>query len=58
MVAPLELRTHKLLYEKMGNIFPEILSAREKTECYEEIANHSQYIFTLIQNNNFWDFLT
>ena len=53
MVAHLGLRTHELLYEEIGNIIAEILSAWEKAECYEEVANHSQRIFTLIQNNNF-----
>ena len=47
MVAHLGLLTHELLSEIIGNIIPEILS-----ECYEEVANHSQRIFTLIQNNN------
>ena len=53
MVAHLGLRTHELLSEKIGNIITEILSPWEKAECYEEVTNHSQRIFTLIQNNNF-----
>ena len=36
----------------------EILSAREKSECYEEVPNHTQRIFTVIQNNNYVVFLT
>ena len=51
MVAYLGLRTHELLYEEIGNIIDDIFSACEKAECYEEIANHSQRIFTLIQND-------
>ena len=39
MVAHLGLRTHELLYEKIGNIIAEILLAWEKVECYEEVAN-------------------
>ena len=42
----------------MKNIITEIVSAWEKAECYEELANHFQRICTLIQNNNFWFFLT
>ena len=57
MVSHLGLRTHELLCEEIGNIIAEMLSAREKTDCYEEVVNHSQPIFTLIQNNNFWGFL-
>ena len=53
MVAHLVLRTHELLYEEIGNIVP----AWEKAEFYEEVANNSHRIFTLIQNNNFWGFL-
>ena len=44
MFAHLSLRTHELLYEKSGNIIADILYAREKAECYEEVANHSQRI--------------
>ena len=58
MVAHLVLRTHVLLYEEIGNIIAEIVSAWEKVECYEEVANHSQRIFTLIQKKNLWGFLT
>ena len=32
----------KVLYEEIGNIIAEILSAKENTESYEEVANHSQ----------------
>ena len=53
MVAHLGLRTHELLYEEIGNINAEILSAWEKAECCQEVANHS-----LIQNINFLNFLT
>ena len=48
MVAHLGLSTHKLLYKETGNVIAEILSAGEKAECYEEVANHFQRIFTLI----------
>ena len=41
----------------MNNIIAEIFSAWEKAECYEKLANHSQRICTLIQNNIFF-FLT
>ena len=57
MVAHLGLRTNELLYEEIGHIFAEILSAWEKAKCYEEVANHSKRIFTLLQNYNFWGFL-
>ena len=40
-VAYLGLRTHELLYEEIGNIIAEILTAWGKAECYEEVANHS-----------------
>ena len=53
MVAHLGLRTHELLCEEIDNILTEIWSVWEKAECYEEVANHSQRIFTLIQNNKF-----
>ena len=53
MVSHLELRTHELLYKEVGNYIAEILFAWEKTDCYEEVANHSQHIFTSIQNDNF-----
>ena len=58
MVAHLRLHTHELLYEDIGNIIAEIISAWKKAECYEEVPNHSQRIFTLIQNNDSWGFLT
>ena len=51
------MRTHELLYEEIGNIIAEMLSASEKAECYEKVANHSQRTFTLIQNNVFQGFL-
>ena len=57
MVAHLGMRTHDLLYDEIGNIIDDIFSAREKAVCYEEVANHSQRIFTLIKNNNFCVFL-
>ena len=47
-------RAHELVVE-FGNIIADIFSARDKEE---EVANHSQRIFTIIQNNNFWAFLT
>ena len=46
MVAHLGLRTHELLYEEISNIFAEILSAWEKAECYQDVANQFQCIFT------------
>ena len=46
------LRTHELLNEEIEYIFARILSAWDKAECYDEVANHSQRIFILIQNNN------
>ena len=57
MIAHLGLSTHELLYDEIGNNIAKVLSAWEKSESYEEVANHSQCIFTLIQNNNFWGFL-
>ena len=39
------------LYEEIGNIIAEIWSAWVKAE---EVANHSERVFTLIKNNNFW----
>ena len=39
------------------NSLAEILSAWEKAEWYEEVANYSQRIFTLIQNKCFGVFL-
>ena len=42
MVAHLGLRTHQLYYEEIGIIIAEILSAWEKIECYEKIADHSE----------------
>ena len=53
MVAHLGLRTHELLHEDIGNIIADILSAWEKTEYYNEVANPSQRFFTLIQHNDF-----
>ena len=41
MVAHLGLRNHDLLYDGIGNIMAEILSAWEKAKCYEEVDNHS-----------------
>ena len=49
MVAHLGLRTYELLYEEIGNIIAELLSAGEKSECSWEVVHHSQRIFTLIQ---------
>ena len=57
MVANLGSRTHELLYKEIGNIIAEILSTWEKAECYEEGANQSHRIFTIIQNNNLWGLL-
>ena len=54
MVAHLGARTHELLYEEIGNIIAEILSAWEKAECYDEVATFSSSIFASIQNNSFW----
>ena len=51
------MRTHELLYTKIGNIFAEIWSAWEKADFYEEIANSSQRNFILFLNNNFWGLL-
>ena len=42
MVANLGLRTYDLLYEEIGNIIAEILSAWEKAECYEQVTINSQ----------------
>ena len=39
-------------------IIDEIVSDWEKSEGYEEVANNSQRIFSLIQNNSSWVFLT
>ena len=60
MVAHLGLCTHELLYEEIGNIIAEILSAWEEAECYNEVVNHSQRTFTLIQYKNlgFLSFMT
>ena len=49
MVAHLGMRTHELLFEEIGIIIADVSSAWEKAECYEEVANHSQRIFTLIK---------
>ena len=57
MVAQLGVRPHKLLYEEIGNIIAGILSSSEQAEGYVEVTNHSQRIFTLIQNNHFWGLL-
>ena len=38
MVAHYGLRTHEVLYEEMGHIIAEILSAMRERECYEEVA--------------------
>ena len=46
MVAHLVLRTHELLSKEIGNFIANILSALEKAECYQEVANRSQCIFT------------
>ena len=35
-------------YKEIGNMIVDILSALENAECFEEVANHSQCIFTLI----------
>ena len=56
MVAHLGLRTHELFYEEIGNNIAEILLAREKTECCEEVENHSWCIFTFIQIVFFFSF--
>ena len=40
IVALLRLRIHELVYEEIGSIIAEILSAREKAECYEEVTNY------------------
>ena len=56
MVANLGLRTNEHLYEEIDKIIAEMLSAWEKVECHEEVANHSQRIFILIKNNIFWGF--
>ena len=45
MVAHLGLSTDDLLYEEIGIIIAEILSASEKAECYEEVDNQSQCIY-------------
>ena len=44
--------------EEIGNINAENWSAWEKLECYGDVANRFQRIFTLIQNNIFWVLLT
>ena len=46
MVDHFGLRTHELIHEEIGNIIAGILSAREKAEGSEEIANYSQRMFT------------
>ena len=48
--AHLGLRTRELLYEEISNIISEILSAWEKAEWFDEVANHSQRIFTFIKD--------
>ena len=52
MVAHSGLRIHELLYEEIGNIIAEILSAYEKAECYKGVAIRSERILTVIKNNN------
>ena len=54
MVAHFRLRT----YERFMKKFAIFINLEEKAECYEEVANHSQLIYTLIQNNNFMGFHT
>ena len=49
MVAHLGLRNQELLYEEIGNSIAEILSAREKSECYEPtILNVSFSLFKIL----------
>ena len=55
MVAHYWLRTQELLYEEIDNIMAEILSAWQKAECYEEVANHSKCIFTSILWYAWWN---
>ena len=43
-----------MIYEEISKIIAKMLSAWKKAECYDEVANHSQRIFTLIQNNMTW----
>ena len=50
MVANLGLRTNEQLYEEIGKIIAEILSTWEKAEWFDEVANHSQRIFTFIKD--------
>ena len=52
MVAHLGLRNHELFYEEIGNII-----AFQPERTYEDVANHSQRIFNLIKNDNFYTFL-
>ena len=40
-----------MIYEEISKMIAKMLLARKKAECYDEVANHSQRIFTLIQNN-------
>ena len=40
MVDHLGLRIHELPCEAIDNTVAEMLSAWEKAECYEEVANH------------------
>ena len=49
MVAQLRLRTHELLYEEIGNLIAEILSAWQKAECY-----HPPWIFNWILKKLFF----
>ena len=44
MFAYWGLRTRELIYEEIGNIIAEIVSAWEKAECYEDLANHLQNV--------------
>ena len=52
MVAHVWLRTREQPYGEIVIIIGGFFT-RQKEECYEEVANNSRHIFTLIQNNNF-----
>ena len=54
MVAHLGLHTHELLCEELGNIIAEILTAWEKSECYEEEVNYYQGIKIMIFGDDEW----
>ena len=56
MVAHLGLRSHEILYGDWA-IFLTKFYQPQGRECHEEVANHSQRIFTF-QNNNLLVFLT